>query len=126
MAEKAESKIVAVKVSCPLCGKIFPEISRQLFDIARLPINILLKKTCSKCKGSINQRYWTEGDINGEIYLYIGNRDNPSHQITTLSGMLTTNGQLDPKKLKIFKRQGLKMDIFNSMDEAERARINDF
>lgn len=118
--------IVAVKVSCPLCSKSFPDISKQIFNIAHEYIDILLKKNCLQCGGYINQRYWSIKEADGETRLYIGNRDDTNRPITTLSGILTTGGMLDPQKLKIFKRQGLNMKIFNSLDDRLQKKINAF
>lgn len=118
--------LVAVRVSCPLCSKVFDDISRHIFNIIHEPIDILLKKVCPHCEGHINQRYWSEKLSDNETWLCIGNKDDATRPITTLTGMLTTGGKLDPQKLKIFKRQGLKMRIFSKLDDRLQKKINAF
>lgn len=121
-----DNVLVAVKISCPLCSTVFPDISKRTFNIALEPIDTLLKKKCDECGGYINQRYWSEKGTDGETRLCIGNKDDATKPITTLSGILTTDGRLDPQKLKIFKRQGLNMKIFNKLDDRLQKKINAF
>lgn len=122
--EGSKNLIVAVRVGCPLCGKSFKDHSKKIYNLITEDIYEHLDKTCPSCGSKINQEYWTEKGADNEIQLCIGRKQFAGIPVTTLSGMLTTNGQFDPKKLQIFKRQGLNMKIFDGEPKSIVEQIN--
>lgn len=122
--EEPKNLIVAVRIGCPLCGKSFKDRSKKIYNLATEKIYLYLDKACPICGGKINQEYWTEKGVDGEIRLCIGRQRIAGAPVTTLSGMLTTNGRFDPRKLKIFKNQGLNMKIFDGEPKEIVDQIN--